>query len=218
MKTYRKFQNSTLGLGVLMMLACFVGHADAEVRTFTNRASWRAAAGGGTGDLSEDFNGFVTDTSFADTDVTAGFLTFSSPVGASMFHYIDASPFGTPGTLDGTSYVVLRATDNVFSTLVESEPVAAIGFDYVNLNIDGDLNLTTSRDDFLTVPESSSLSFFGIVYTEGETITSLHFPGSKGRNLAYSSDNWEAFLIPEPATVVLLGLGSLALIRRKRRG
>ena len=216
-----RWANRIGAAAVAVALVAWGGAAQAALATFSDRGAWRAAAGGGTGDLTENFNTVVSDLDFGTVDQTVGFLTFSSPVGDSSFHHIDASPFGVPGALDDTTYAVLRATGTNFNTLVSFGPVFAIGFDYANFNISGDLSVTTSLGDTRTIADSpDATSFFGLVYTEGEAITSLLFEPANDENLAITSDNWEAFSasdVPAPSALGLLVLGIVGLGFAKRR-
>ena len=51
--------------------------ANATLTVFTDRVSWQAAAGGGTGNLFQDFNSYTVDVQYNLSPISVGFLTLS---------------------------------------------------------------------------------------------------------------------------------------------
>ena len=78
----------------------------AAVLTFTDRSSWRAAAGGGVGDIAENFDTFVGTTVYGNTTgVNAGAFNFSIVAGSTSdtsWSIRDSSPLAGAQTVNGT--------------------------------------------------------------------------------------------------------------------
>jgi hypothetical protein len=197
-------------LMILSTLLFAIAKAEAGFVVFTDRAAWRIAAGGGTGDLTENFDGFTLDDPYP---ATAGFLNFSIG-GSGMlsgFHNIDTDGYFS-GSVNGTAHAHLRtAPATPFETLVSFASISAIGFDYNNENLAGDMSFSTSLGDDFVLTSSTTPLFFGLVYDNGETFSSLLFRDSD--NLVYNADNFEAFssvsAVPEPSSMGLLTVGAL---------
>ena len=73
----------------------------------------------------------------------------------------------------------------------------------------------------LGVPPSGVVAYFDVLYTSGEQIVSIvngmAFGGSGDTNfLTPDFSDGVVTIIPEPATLTLLGLGALALLRRRK--
>ena len=119
-------------LNILAVTTLFLtASANAAIITFTDRNDWRAATGGGIGDLSEDFSSFSGVTNYANpTGVNVGFLNFSV---ASASYIGDASwsirdrDLGGAITVNGSSYVSLVSYNNSGDTLITHSNIGAFG-------------------------------------------------------------------------------------------
>lgn len=206
MKTLKTLATSTLLITALG--ASFI--ANAALITFTDRSAWRIAAGGGSGNLTEDFNAYVPSTSF---------ITQAGGV--------ESPPGGHPMTLfvDGTAASRIRAntSPSITTIFAFSEPVFAVGFDVgARTNITDNLDMLTSLGDATYFANSYTEStFFGLVYDDSENFTSILFHDFSNNGADWSlSDNWEAFSpvpVPVPAAAWLFGSGLVGLVGFARR-
>jgi hypothetical protein len=77
-------------------------------------------------------------------------------------------------------------------------------------------NVGTYSYNGLTVPiVSDSMNFYGFIAGNGEYFTGFYLAASGGGS-APAIDNITLGLVPEPATLLLLGLGGIALLRKRR--
>lgn len=195
-----------LAIVAMTALAIFAGPASAAIETYTDRGAWRAAAGGGTGDLAEDFNSFVGTTNYAtDAGLTTGFMHFSSVESTNpadpSWSVRSETPLTGLKTVHGSPYVSLVAfSSGPVDTLISMDGVRAFGFDYsgptnVPANEANPLTLLTSRGDEITGPTilEESSGFFGFVYTEGEVINSIRVQDLTDDRTFFGADNFEAY-------------------------
>ena len=183
------------------------GQAHSALLIFTDRTAWQTAAGGGVGDLFEDFNSFTQDTFYGAQHgaVGAGFLTLDlADTGDNDTSWrIEVPPLTAASVpdVDGTSYATTfgyEGSHTQADTLMSFSNVGAIGFDYKDGSY-GDANglLTTSLGDSvsLTNVNSTDTFFLGFVYTEGEVFNSLLWGLAPGGGIGYGIgiDNVEAY-------------------------
>ena len=217
---------------LLFISLVFSTSASAALQTFTDRAAWQAAAGGGAGDLFEDFNSFTQDILYGDPAVTAGFLTLDMTNCCNDSSWrIDVPPrqFSSLPDIDGTPFATtIGYVPGERNTIMTFNNVRAIGFDYKDASystLDG--NLTTSLGDSVFHPlnHSPDAFFVGLLYTEGEVFNSLTwepiFPGGGNVGFGFSMDNVEAFSapnpIPVPAAFWLFGTALIGFVGFSRR-
>ncbi len=233
-----------IGIGTAMVWA-MAGSASAGFTVYTDRAAFEVAAVAGGDTLThENFDAVTADQSFqmADGSKTVGPLTFSetgSTAGSSNGNpnRVDATAFETSGIFsgDGTTYVYLavNADDNNPGSaygvdLDFAVPVSAFGGDFTSFigSTLGEafrltlLNATTAGSFLLPTPASSGTHFFGIVADPGDTFAGIAFAADMSlpsRRGTQGLDNISVVLVPEPAAGALALLGSLSLIRRRRK-
>lgn len=189
---------------------------------FTDRAAWLAAVGA-TPDRVENFDSFATDTVYGvGLSVTAGFLTFDVDGADSDDSWqIDAAPAAFPAipSVNGSAFAVTLFNTFYGGTRMSFAPVTALGFEYAGSSYsDSPLALTTSRADVIILQPTAltARSFIGILYSDVEGFDSLTWAGTS--QFAAGLDNVEALAaVPEPGTIVLLGLGLTVIGVKLRR-
>jgi len=201
---------------------------NAALLVFTDRTLWRAASGGGVGNLQQDFDSYTADVEYGASPVTAGFLTLSvvgGPFDSSWL--IDAIPatFSTVPDVNGTTFATTLIQKPAYGgTQLSFAPVFAFGFDYAGATYSTvDLTLTTNLGDSVTIarmPDGNA--FFGLVYSGGETFSSLTWSLPGPGEFAAGIDNVEAYSeaaapVPEPASALLTSAGLIAMWARRRR-
>lgn len=232
----RNLRRRFLGLlaVALGVMPYFTSQAEAGVITFTDRNAWRVAAGGGSGDLSQDFNSYSGTTVYGNpTGIQAGFLHFSTVSGNfgadTSWSIRSAADLAGSKTVNGTSYVSLVSySPAAGDTLITTTSLRAFGFDYSGpsntpANDANPLSLITSVGT-ITGPTilGSSSGFFGFVYTAGESFTSIEVRDFTDNRTFFGADNFEAYStnaapVPAPGALALLGLGLCGLAAAGRR-
>lgn len=214
--------------GIMMVVAW---PASAALTVFSDRAAWRAAAGGGTGDLFEDFNAFALDTVYDSSGTQAGFVTLSVVEGESDgFWRIDVPPANLPSVpgIDGTPYAVAFGIDDgtFGDTRMSFAPVRALGFDFSASGfstVDGILYTNLGDSTAISRLPLGTTAFVGFLYDAGTAITSIKweagpFSGNIFSGFGMGVDNVEAFsVVPLPTTTWLLG-SALGVLAWRRRG
>jgi hypothetical protein len=202
---------------------------DAALLVFTDRTLWRAASGGGVGDLEENFDSYTADVLYGSTPVTAGFVTLSLVDGGSDSSWrIDAIPatFATIPDVNGTTFATtLMSKGGGFGgTQLSFAPVVALGFDYAGGTYSTvDLIVTTNLGHSVTIARMpTGTAFVGLVYDAGESFSTLTWSGPADGYFGAGIDNVEAFSegtapVPEPASMFLTGAGLAAIWARRKR-
>ena len=211
------------------VLVVMTGQAGAALLSFDDRESWRLVAGGGTGDLVQDFNGFASDVPYnVSGGVDAGFLNLSISGGGDSSWRIDVPPdaFGSIPNVNGTAFATTLSAGAVGArTVLSFDAVGGLGFDFgrgENGNR-GILTLVTSGGLTASFDNTNGGGFIGLLLEGGDTFTSLTFTSTT--SVFAGIDDVEAFtnpsIVPLPPALPLLGaaLLGLAMFRRcmKRR-
>mgnify|MGYP006280272361 CR=1 FL=1 len=197
-------------LGLCLSAGC----SQAAITIYSDRNSWRIAAGGSQV-FFVDFNTYNSDVA-ATAPVDVGPFTLT-PQGSWYAPLIDKSPFYASGSVDNTTAVTMQALSGVSLLVNFDNAVGSFGFDIGTLFSDNRPGrITTSAGDFYDfIAHASGVRFIGLVSTV--PITSVTF--SSTSNVRPLIDNFEAnSAIPEPSAgaLLILGAGVLAVMRRRK--
>jgi hypothetical protein len=215
---------SLVGIAVLALLLMSAA-ADAAVITFTDRATWTAAAGGVSG--GEDFNGFVVDTEFRTAPVAlADGMSIGVMVNDGNDNLIDVVPISSEVDVNGTPVAHMWNGFNGAATLPFvsfSTPVYAFGADFQNFNDDflrtriELYNGAVLVDTLSPAPAADDVvRFFGFV--SDTAITQIRFTQVQADVFGMDNIEIQTQSVPEPASLLLfsaaLGAGAIRLRRK----
>lgn len=205
--------------GIVAALALAFGNAQAAVTTFTDEASFLAAAGAG---LTQE--GFETATQSTPTSVSFGGGTFSCSGSAWCPGF-----FGVSSTYakEGTHSVFFASPDT--STFTFNSPISAFGIFIGGAGNVGaiTLNLTTSSGETVTAlnnfigPDVTQPGgfdpFIGLIKTDGFFTGVTFTPSNDGDGIFFDRMSYGTAAVPEPGTLALLGIAACGLGGLRRR-
>jgi hypothetical protein len=204
--------NAPIAASLLAFLGA--GTLSAAVVQYSSRTDWRTAAGGGTGDVTDDFNaGTLTRSAFTLTqDATGSIAAFPNS--------------NAVNAIDGTGYLrLLLNSPTDFVTFTFSSPITALGYEVnphsstVGVVFSFAVNGTAAGS--YSLPATDITEFRGFVSDTPFTTFTLTTAATDSRQ---GIDNLEAFTsVPEPAaatagfSLAMLALGPLLGRRRCAR-
>jgi len=209
--------------GVLLLLATGTSHA--VTTTYTDRTAW---AGNGQDFYTEDFEGFTSDTSFADSPLDVGPFTLqTNGYAADRRNIVDVKSYlfkGAPASF-GNAAVDVFIDQGLTASIVFDTAVEGFFADFLYAGNSSRLTLTLfyleggSKQHKVPGP-GDSLSPFG-VWSSGESITSIEF--SNSLNDGFYIDNLSATgsvlapAVPVPAAMWLFASALVAFVGFSRR-
>ncbi|MCK4999518.1 MAG: PEP-CTERM sorting domain-containing protein [Anaerohalosphaera sp.] len=178
------------------------------------RSQWLLDIGIAAPDTTLDFeSGFSQDQNILNVGLAGG-LTVSSTSG---YAYVTNSSSDTGGSLPiGTYGVAIDEGDNY--TFSFSSQITYFAFYMYDQGTTGmNINYADGTSETVTIPPSGASGlngkFMGLV--SDKNIASLYIPRVNGGDGEVGMDNLEFGYVPEPASLTLMSLGVLTLIRRK---
>ena len=221
-------------------IACFIGlctsSAQGAVTSYLDATSWAAAVG--PANVTEDFNGFVSDTPLGPTPVAlAGGMSLQVDLDALDLGYVSHIVVTSPVGVDGTNYAAIRLIEDVggLATTMRLDfagGATAWGADFaglggvgggtfvIDVHSSGGSVLGTIDPASLADPSGGGSGFIGFNATGGDIASYLTFymPAGGITNIeAFAMDNIAAVMVPEPSIIALgVGLLGIGLMRRRR--
>lgn len=177
-----------------------------------------------TADFENFSEGFCA-SSFTDPVSGISFYDFLNPLGSACIEYVgtiaDREVFSNTNYLTGSGYVIGDGGSTSYNFGFTAELGLAADFVHVNvlfsiLDTTGTLTLNGYNNNNLVKTETIVLSG-----ERGETTISIKVPSAEITHIELIPDGLftgydNLTAIPEPGTVLLVGLGGLALLRKRR--
>ena len=211
---------------ILTTAILFAAITNAQVTVFNSpdvatnaatRDAWLAAAGITSPNFTEDFESYSIGTVLQSTPLIGGATITDSnaspiiSVQSSSAFFGSSVPFGQGLALrEGRTYNIVFAVPTTYVALYDIDQG---GSDFRVFLSDSTFFDVLNLDS--TASSGSSGEFLGFVST-GVAITEIRFNASGGDG-EVGIDDLQYGAVPEPATLTLLGLGAVAVLRRKRR-
>ena len=207
--------NSMKKFIIVLLVVGFVCAAQpaAALTIFNNETDFLNAAG----PLSfEGFEGLTANNSFNLALITASdFVVTASNSQLGIYNI----PIGGAFATEGDQFLVHQSGSGVTTTFTFNNEIKCFGFDLIDYGDfgTGQLTLVNNAGDNAVVAVSGGLNgnvqYFGLIsdfmFTQAIFTNSIAGEGFGFDKVSYG--------VPEPATMMLLGLGSLAAIRGRRR-
>lgn len=189
------------------------GSLSAAVVQYSSRTDWRTAAGGGTGDITDDFNaGTLVRSAFALTQDATGSIAF----------FPNAN---SVNTIDSTGYLrLLLNSPTDFVTFTFSSPITALGYEVnphsLTVGVVFSFAVNGTAAGSYSLPATDITEFRGFVSDTPFTTFTLTTAATDSRQ---GIDNVEAFTsVPEPAAatagVALAMLAVAPLLGHRKSG
>jgi len=189
---------------VLSLAILTAATSQAGVITFSDRASWEAAVVGSPTVV--DFNTYATDVSTNGIDF--GPFTIANGL-------LDAPPV-TSHDIDGSTYV--NITHGGAKSITYHSPISGWGADLDHAQGSWLRVLLSSPEDLeLPYTGGDNPAFFGFITWPMESFTTIQFLENGLDKVGYDNISSGTEVVPEPSSLVVLGLGLAGLAVRRRR-
>lgn len=207
-------------MGVLASATPTYFNATTNGNSAATRDSWLLASGITGGTFLVDFESETVGTNLNGVNLAGG-LTITHPSGSAVVQSA-SSFFGTSNPI-GQNALAL-AEGSVAAVLTFATPVDYVG----GYDIDkpgGTIRVTLTDNSVHTFSSDTtgsggdSAEFWGLYRDAGPAISMVEFVSVSGGDGEWGLDNLEygSAVVPEPATMTALGLGLLAVVRRRRK-
>ena len=192
---------------VLFLLFFWIGTVSASPIYYTDRSAFNAAAG------SLNFESFEVAPSGPQASFSFSGFTVEETNGTNaLTNVLINSAFGTYPVTNGSGALWYDDNDNSIGVFTFASPITAFGLDLTtalnsSITIGGDLSTTLNRT-------SNTPAFFGVIDTT--PFTTITFNASGGPEVGFDAVSFGTTSVPEPITMLLLGVGLVGLAATKR--
>lgn len=181
----------------------------------TTRADFLAAAGVSAGEYFEDFEGYALNTDMEGASLAGGVTLHNS--GTGLFQIRGSGQFGGSNPIDAKG---LWQNETAYLEVIFSNPAtyfAAYDIDHTGTNVIVTYSDGSSEQLHLdsTGGSGNTAEFHGFVAENGLNITKLQYDSAG--DSSWGLDNFEYGAVPEPASLTLLGIGALALLKKRKQ-
>jgi len=213
----QKLPWAQIAASVIGFSAIGFSQAQAAVVVYTDRATWKASWGGGTGDIQDDFS--------SGTFVRTGYTITTSPPGALGDFPAPNSVAEQANDVNGSPFLLSYISKNPTQTQVTftfSSPIRAFGYDVnprsAHVGVQIDFAVNGSAAGSYNLPATDVTEFRGFFSDTPFTTFRMTTEAVEGW---HGIDNLEGFTtVPEPAETAAVGavaLVAFGLIRRHSR-
>lgn len=182
------------------------------------RAEWMSDAGISSAQHFLDFEAYAVGTNL-DSVLLPGGALISHPTGNAIVQS-SSSFFGGSNPIDTKALALAESNGSIVLTF--ATPVDYVGgFDIdqpgatIMATLADDSTISFSWDS--TLASGNSAEFWGLWRNDAAQIAKIEFKATSGGDGEWGLDNLEYGAVPEPATLLAIGIGLLGTAMRKRK-